>query len=582
MLSTPETILDYQPPPGNHQPPTETDYNPPVTPQSAVLAVTGALALGAFVAGVPAQQAPADVILTNGKIVTVDERFTIAEAIAIRGERIVSVGTRDAIGRLAGPATRRIDLGGRSVIPGLIDNHMHLLRFGTTWRWEVRWDGVGTRSLALDRLRARVKNVPAGEWIYTLGGWTLEQFADDSRPLTRNELDAIAPNHPVFLQASYHAAYVNSRALMALGIDGRASGESWVVRDEAGRPTGVIEEAGIRALAARLPTATGTQLEDSTRAMHLALNTAGLTSFGSAGCEPDVLPLYRRWADEGRLNVRVFCITGTGAGSPQAVDQALTRIAAMKLFQGDDWIDHVAYGETVYTPLHDPMFVRTSNPRPDDLTQWRRLASAVARAGLPLHVHANLDATIGAFLDQIEQVHKEHPIRSLRWTLAHVNQLSAAHLDRMRKLGMYAAVHPWAVINGGINKTVFGDAASDMPPLRTIQESGLMWGFGSDGSRANQVLPFTTLWWAVTGRMVGGAQVLSQTIGREDALIAHTRRNAHLLFQENNLGSLEPGKLADLVVLDRDYLTVPAEQIKDITSVLTMVGGRIVFETPAR
>lgn len=109
-----------------------------------------------------------------------------------------------------------------------------------------------------------------------------------------------------------------------------------------------------------------------------------------------------------------------------------------------------------------------------------------------------------------------------------------------------------------------------------------MWGFGSDGSRANQVLPFTTLWWAVTGRMVGGAQVLSQTIGREDALIAHTRRNAHLLFQENNLGSLEPGKLADLVVLDRDYLTVPAEQIKDITSVLTMVGGRIVFETPAR
>jgi predicted amidohydrolase YtcJ len=316
--------------------------------------------------------------------------------------------------------------------------------------------------------------------------------------------------------------------------------------------------------------------------MHLALNTAGLTSFGSAGCEPDVLPLYRRWADEGRLNVRVFCITGTGAGSPQAVDQALTRIAAMKLFQGDDWIDHVAYGETVYTPLHDPMFVRTSNPRPDDLTQWRRLASAVARAGLPLHVHANLDATIGAFLDQIEQVHKEHPIRSLRWTLAHVNQLSAAHLDRMRKLGMYAAVHPWAVINGGINKTVFGDAASDMPPLRTIQESGLMWGFGSDGSRANQVLPFTTLWWAVTGRMVGGAQVLSQTIGREDALIAHTRRNAHLLFQENNLGSLEPGKLADLVVLDRDYLTVPAEQIKDITSVLTMVGGRIVFETPAR
>ena len=142
---------------------------------------------------------------------------------------------------------------------------------------------------------------------------------------------------------------------------------------------------------------------------------------------------------------------------------------------------------------------------------------------------------------------------------------------------MSAAVHPWAVINGGINRTVFGRAALDMAPLQTLQASGVVWGLGSDGSRANQILPFQTLSWAVTGRMVGGETVLRQPISRENALIAHTRSNARLVFQEKHLGSIEVGKLADLVVLDRDYLTVPADQIKDITSVMTIVNGRIAY-----
>ena len=148
----------------------------------------------------------------------------------------------------------------------------------------------------------------------------------------------------------------------------------------------------------------------------------------------------------------------------------------------------------------------------------------------------------------------------------------------MRELGMYAAVHPWSVINGGINRRIFGESSYDMAPLNTIQNSGIVWGLGSDGSRANQILPFTTLYWAVTGKMVGGSKVLHQTISREDALIAHTRKNAYLVFQENNLGSIQPGKLADLVVMDRDYLTIPADQIKDIKPVMTMMGGRVVYE----
>ena len=527
-----------------------------------------------------AQTAP-DLVLINGKIITVDERFSIAQAVAIRGDRIVSVGSTQEVAKLAGPGTRKIDLRGKAVTPGLIDNHMHLLRAGTTWRWEVRWDGIGDRRQALEMLRTRARAARPGEWVFNLGGWAIEQFADDKRPFTRDELDQVAPNNPVLLQASYREAYLNSRALQALGIGEGASQDTSVVRDAAGKPTGRITEAGFRQLVAKLPAPPKEEVEESTRVMIDDLNKAGLTAFGSAGCEADVLPIYRRWADQSRLNARVFCISSPGgAGSPQQVDQLLPRIPQMKLFQGDSYIDQVFYGESVYGPLHDPMFIPKSDPKPDQLVQWRRIATEIAKARLPLHVHANLTNTIDAFLDQIEQIHKEYPIKNLRWTLAHVNQLNASHLERMKRLGMYAAVHPWAVINGGINHAVFGDSASDMASLNTIQNSGVMWGFGSDGSRANQILPFTTLWWAVTGRMVGGTQVLrlTETISREEALIAHTRRNAFLVFQEDNLGSIQPGKLADLVVLDRDYLTIPADQIKDIRPVMTIVGGRIAYD----
>jgi predicted amidohydrolase YtcJ len=514
----------------------------------------------ALVGAVSAQQNAPDLILFNGKIITVDERFSIAQAVAVRGNQIAAVGTNQEITRLAGAATRRIDLRGRSVIPGLIDNHMHLLRYGTTWKYEVRWDGVESRKDALELLRARIQTVKPGEWIYILGGWALEQFADDPKPFTRAELDKVAPNHPVFLQASYFEAFVNSRAAQLLGVNA---------------PTGRIDEDGFRPLVNKLPVAADEDIEASMDGMIRELNRSGLTAVGSAGCEVDQVARYTRWADESRLNIRVFCITTPGGGNDM-----LSRIPQMRVFTGDAFVDHVAFGEN-FGALSDPMFRHRATTRPEDLAQWRRIVTEVAKAGIPLHVHTNFTETIDAFLDQIEAVNKEYPIRNLRWVLAHFNQPNAAQLERMKKLGMYAAVHPWAVINGGINLRQFGDAALDMAPLATIQASGITWGFGSDGSRANQILPFETLGWAVTGKMVGGKMVLRQPISREDALIAHTRKNAYFVFQENNLGSIQPGKLADMVVIDRDYLTIPADQIKDIKPTMTVVNGRIAYEAGA-
>ena len=550
-----------------------------------VLVVAATLCAGSAFSMVGAQQSAPDLILTNGKIVTVDDRFTIAEGIAVRGERIVAVGTSQEMARLAGPGTRQVDLQGRTVVPGLIDNHMHLLRAANTWQLELRWDGAGTRQEAIELLRARAKAVGPGEWVFNIGGWATAQFSDDRRPFTREELDAIAPDNPVALQESYYQVFLNSRALHAFGIEANAPDpadfvDGSILRDGRGRPTGVIrgDIAATRPVAARLPTVSPDQLEASGRALVEDMNRAGLTSFGVAGCNQDVLEMFQRWKAEGRLTVRVFCIGGASARSPEQVDRSIEQIGQMKLFQGDHFIDNVVFGESVYTPLHDRMFATASDPAPDQLVEWRRMALAIARAGLPLHVHANLTNTIDAFLDQIEAVDAEHPIRNLRWALAHVNQINASQLERMKKLGMYAAVHPWGVINGGIMHETFGDAAYDLAPLGTIQKSGIMWGLGSDGTAANQTLPFTTLHFAVTGKLAGGKPVMRQTVSREDALIAHTRRNAFFVFQENNLGAIQPGKLADLVVLDRDYLTVPADEIKDIRPVMTVMGGKIVYD----
>jgi predicted amidohydrolase YtcJ len=553
-----------------------------------LVAIGMLLAAAGAGATIRAQQPAPDLVLSNGKIVTVDDRFTIAQAVAVRGDRIVAVGSNTDINRLAGSNTRRIDLGGRTVTPGLIDNHMHLLRGATTWIKELRFDGVESRRQAIDLIRSRAKTEGPGAWVFNIGGWAHQQFADDPKPFTRDELDRIAPDNPVALQESYYQIFLNSRALKEFGIEPNAPDpkdfvKGSIMRDASGTPTGVIKGdiAATRPVAARLPKVAPEQLEASSLQLVKDMNRAGLTTFGVAGCNADVLEIFEKWKAEGRLPVRVFCIGGAAAGTPEQVDRSIQQIGQMKLFQGDRSIDNVFFGESVYTPLHDPMFALKSEPRPDQLALWRRMAREIAKAGLPLHVHAELHDTIDAFLDQIEAVNKEYPIRNLRWTLAHVNQINAAQLERMKTLGMYAAVHPWAVINGAIMHEGFGESAFDMPPLATIQSSGIMWGFGTDATAANQYLPFTTLYFAVTGKMPGGLKVIRQTISREDALIAHTRKNAFLVFQEDNLGSIQPGKLADLVVLDRDYLTVPADHIKDIRPAITIVGGRIVYDSGA-
>jgi predicted amidohydrolase YtcJ len=216
--------------------------------------------------------------------------------------------------------------------------------------------------------------------------------------------------------------------------------------------------------------------------------------------------------------------------------------------------------------------------RPEDIAQFRRIVQAIAEHGLHLNAHVEMEPAIDAFLDEYEAVNKVHPIKGLRWAFSHVDQVTEKQLERMKKLGMSAQIHSRPLIQGVLMHKVHGEKAWDMPPFRRVQDSGIHWGLGSDATAVTTSNPFYTLSLAVTGRMVGGHPVNRQGISREEALIAHTRANAFFLFQEGNLGSLAPGKYADLLVLDRDYLTVPEDEIKDLKPLLTMVGGKAVYD----
>ncbi len=542
-----------------------------------------ATALALLVGGAATARAQApDLVLLNGKVVTVDDRFSIAQALAIRSERIVKVGTTAEIEALKGPATRVIDLVGRTVIPGLIDNHAHWVRAAE--HDELRFDGVTSRARAIELLKQRVGKAKPGEWVVVLGGWSEEQFIDDPRGFPLDELDRIAPSNPVVLQAVYRHSYLNSAALAAAKIDASTSDPRGgkIEKDAGGKPTGLVSGAGgVAFVAARIPLEEREAWLANTRKLVSYLNSLGITAWldaGGRGMGAKHYEPYKHLADRGELNVRLFYTTIRQPVTPAQVDAVIAEIRELKPFQGSDTFDHVGWGESVFAPVTTQLLRVAVNTKPEDLSQMRRILVALAERGIYTNSHVEMEPAIEAFLDVYESVNKEKPIKGLRWSFSHLDQVTEAQLERMKKLGMTAQIHSRPLIQGALMHKVHGDKAWDMPPFRRIQDSGIHWGLGSDATAVTTSNPFYTLAFAVTGKMVGGRQVNRQTITREEALIAHTRSNSFFLFQEGNLGSLAPGKYADLLVIDRDYLTVPADEIKDIKPLVTMVGGKIVYD----
>ena len=542
----------------------------------AAIVAAASLLPGAFAAE------RADTILLNGKVITVDQRFSIAQGVAIRGERIVAVGKNADVLEHQGPGTKIIDLKTRTVIPGLIDNHAHFIR--APEHDELRLDGVTSRARALAMLTERVRGARPGEWIATLGGWSEDQFTDDPRGFPLEELDRVAPDNPVVLQAVYLRSYLNSAALKAAGIEAITPDPRGgaIDKDAAGRPTGIVSgPGGVAFVAAKIPLPDKEQWVANVRKVVAGLNAMGVTAWydaGGRGVDERHYAAYRELAQRGELNARAFWTTVRQPATPAEVDKVLTEIQQATPFQGGDTFDNIGWGESVYQPATTQLLRNDFTVKTEDMRQVQRILHAIAESGMFLNAHVEMENAIDAYLDQLESVNKVEPIKGLRWVLSHLDQVTDAQLERMKRLGLYAGLHSRPLIQGALMHAVHGERAWDMPPFKRVQDSGIVWGLGSDATAVTTSNPFYTLSFAVTGRMIGGRRVNRQSVSREQALIAHTRSNALFIFQENNLGSIQPGKYADLVVLDRDYFAVSAAQIKDIKPVLTMVGGRIVYQ----
>src|SRR5215831_17489090 len=508
--------------------------------------------LGVLTSVVAFAQPKTDTVVTNGKILTVDKDYRVVEALAINDGRIVARGTSAEMARYAGPNTKTIDVKGATVIPGLIDNHFHFTRAVERWHQQARFEGVDSRREALRILAAKAASLKPGEWIMVQGGWTPRQFADAPGGFTLDELDGVAPKNPLFVQEGYAVVYANTLALKAVNLN-PAEG----ARRSA---TGLVSFQPPMALYDAMPPASPAQLDQNlTNFMH-EMNTVGLTGIYSLGHSE----FLAARAAKGPLPLRLWETLPVNATDPASATKAAEIIASSRPNQFDGQFGIFGLGETLYRPFFD--LALRKEPWPAEImNEYGKLAAAAARGGWHIHEHVINNSAVTDLLDTLEKVNKNQRIDHLRWTMGHACDISPANIARAKALGMTLGVHGAAM-----------QAAAHMP-LRKIADSGIIFGLGTDATIVSHYSPFVTLGWVVSGLDVGGNRVLDETLTREEALIAHTRANAYLFFQEKALGSLEAGKQADLVVLDRDYMTVPLADIKNIRPTLTMVGGRVVF-----
>ena len=548
-------------------------------------------------------QESADTVFVNGKILTVDEDFSVVQALAVTGNRISAVGSDEEVGALAGAGTRVIDLEGRTAIPGLIDNHNHLIFNAPTWPNGVRLGRVRTRAEALERIAEKAAELGPGDGpehiVFAIGGWNPVQFTDDQREFTREELDAVAPDNPVYTQISWGTAVLNTKAMELGGITNdmpdpgpETGGRIW--RDADGNVTGkftgsIFLKWQLRPLFPEVTGETAVAGLKAEIADYLKLGvTTSMTYNGPEFPEAGLEYIREHLADTGELDMRIYYPPhfdrNVSAWTPEEVPGIVEGLGIHKPFTGPEMYQMLHFGEHVYLPVSDT-YGMGDRPYPDDMMeQFRAIATAAAQHGWQVNEHVNRDITVNQMLDIYEEINETWPITHLRWRFEHAQGLSQATIERAKALGMAVALHSSAAMsspqtrNGNPTRAALL-AKQDAPPIRWYQDSGIPFGLGSDAQVVAHDSPFFTLYWVVSGKDTAGQPYFRHgTLTREEALIAHTRSNAWLMHKEDLLGTLEVGKLADFVVLDRDYLTIPADEIRNLNSVLTMVDGRVVYE----
>jgi predicted amidohydrolase YtcJ len=538
------------------------------------------LSLALLCLAVPAAAQTPDTILLNGKIVTLDARSTIALALAVHDGRITAVGSSDDVRKLAGPATRVIDLRGRTVIPGLIDSHLHAIRAALSFSTEVNWIGARSLEEALGRIRAAARTMKPGSWLIVAGGWNVQQFEENRRP-TQAELTAVAPNNPVYVQLGYGWAMLNPQAHKTLGISSEADlpAGGRFERDANGALTGAVTGAqnAIVALFDRLPKPTFEEQVVGTKAFFRELNRLAMTGAGDPGgnnlTSTDYQALFKVWRDKA-MTVRVtYTLNGQTPGEEFEELRDLTGLLPMGF--GDDMLRFNGLGERITVAMNN-----NNAPSQSEKDAYYRIVKWAAERGMSLTMHWGSDASVDHLLSIFERVNKEIPIAPLRWSIAHLNDASVETLRRMKALGVGWTMQD-AMYFGGEQflKQAGTDAARRTPPVETARKMGVVVGAGTDAHRVASYNPFTALQWLLDSKTVGGVVMRGpeEIPSRLDALRFYTLGSAWFSFDEGARGSLEVGKLADLAVLSDDYMTIPVEKIGGLESDLTMVGGKIVY-----
>jgi predicted amidohydrolase YtcJ len=531
------------------------------------------------VGAVGAVAQPADLIVVNANVVTLDPSSSTAQAFAVQAGRVMAIGTTTTMERLAGPHTRRIDARGRTVIPGLIDSHIHAVRAGLSFSTEVNWIGAKSIPEALDRLRAADSARSPGDWLIVAGGWTDQQFVEKRRP-TLSEVSQAVPNRAVYLQMFYSHVLLTQPGLsrMSLSLQDLPPGVAAEI-DSSGAPTGWLEGniISITPLFDRLPKPSAADNLQGTRAFFTELNRLGVTGVVDAGgfnlTAAQYTPLFQLWREH-QLTVRVaYTIFAQRSGLELADFQAQTAMLPMGL--GDELLKFNGLGERITIAMYN-------NDHPDEPTRTHfvEVLRWAARQHLTLTVHWQDGNSAPVLLDMFEEVNRETPIAALRWSIAHLDNAFVEVFRRMKTLGVGWTMQDFAYLGG--DHLVAGMPPADaahVPPIMTALRAGVVVGAGTDAHRVASYNPFVNLQWLLDGRTVSGLATRGpeETPSREQALRMYTCGSAWFSFDEQERCSLEPGKLADFAMLDRDILTVPTEQIGATQSLLTVVGGRVVY-----
>ncbi|NRS87805.1 hypothetical protein HNQ02_000712 [Flavobacterium sp. 7E] len=533
----------------------------------------------------------ATLILYNGKIHSFSKENSNATAVAIKDNQFIAVGSDAQIMAFTTTETKVINLEKKSVIPGINDSHIHLIRGGLNFNLELRWDGVPSLADALRMLKEQVDRTPSPQWVRVVGGWSEFQFAEKRMP-TLDEINAIAPDTPVFILHLYDRAFMNRAALKAVGYtkDSVAPAGGQIERDSKGNPTGLII-ASPNAMILYSTLAKGPKLSyehqiNSTQHYMKELNRFGITSGIDAGGGfqnyPDDYKVVNELNEKKLLTIRIAYNLFTQRPK-QEFEDFNEWIDNVKLYQGDDMYRHNGAGEMLVFSAAD--FEDFLQPRPDLPENMEAELEKVVRLLVankwPFRLHATYNESISRFLNVFEKVNKEVPFDGLAWIFDHAETIDERNIERVKALGGGIAIQSRMAYQGEYFTERYGAiAAENTPPIKKMLEMEVPVGGGSDATRVSSYNPWVSMYWLSVGKTVGGLQLYQDSrLDRKTALELYTRGSAWFSQEQHKKGDIKIGMLADLAVLNQDYFSIDDEAIKSIEAELTVVDGKIVYAT---